>query len=226
MNSSLESSHQHKLTQARYDRLSKVYNLISGKWEDRHRLLGIRKLALKPGLKVLEIGTGTGKALPTLANGVSPTGNVTGFDISLGMLSVAHAYIQDTSNAEIIHLLAGDACQMPFQDDWFDVLFFSFTLELFSDEEIPVVLSECLRITNPGGWICVVSLSKSSKDTIMLHLYEWLQKIFPQWIDCRSILVESIIRNAGFLISTIQHCSLIGLPVEIVCAQKPSLTVG
>lgn len=43
-----------------YDRVSNAYDLIADSSENRYRQLGIKALDLRPGLKVLEIGFGTG----------------------------------------------------------------------------------------------------------------------------------------------------------------------
>jgi demethylmenaquinone methyltransferase/2-methoxy-6-polyprenyl-1,4-benzoquinol methylase len=137
------------------------------------------------------------------------------------MLSVTQSFIKQSSSVGNIYLVGGDAGKIPFKNGFFDAIFFSFTLELFTDDEIPIILSECKRVISPGGRICVVSLSKCGKDTTIRSLYEWLHRKIPQWVDCRPIYVETAIRQAGFVIQKVNHSSLSGLPVEIVCAVKP-----
>ena len=48
-----------------------------------------KRLDLKPGDHVLEIGCGTGRNLPYLRDAVGPQGRVYGVDISAGMLERA-----------------------------------------------------------------------------------------------------------------------------------------
>lgn len=49
-----------------YDRLSSVYDLLEGRWENEARTAGLRRLHLMEGEDILEIGPGTGQALVSL----------------------------------------------------------------------------------------------------------------------------------------------------------------
>src|SRR3989454_3024718 len=51
------------------------------------RRKAVRRLQLKPGDSVLEIGCGTGRNLPFLREAVGPEGHIFGVDLSEGMLS-------------------------------------------------------------------------------------------------------------------------------------------
>ena len=53
------------------------------------RRKAVRRLQLKPGDSVLEIGCGTGRNLPFLREAVGPEGHIFGVDLSEGMLSKA-----------------------------------------------------------------------------------------------------------------------------------------
>ena len=63
-------------TKAFYDKIAKVYDLLSEHSERPMREAGLRLLAAAPGEHVLEIGFGTGHILAELANAVGPTGKV------------------------------------------------------------------------------------------------------------------------------------------------------
>ncbi|KKL91421.1 hypothetical protein LCGC14_1894880, partial [marine sediment metagenome] len=72
----------------------------------------------------------------------------------------------------------------------------------------------------PNGRLGVVSMSKEDEDSILLRLYEWMHKIFPQYIDCRPIYVKQSIKDAGFGIAHREKVKLFGLPGEIVICVK------
>jgi len=74
----------------------------------------------------------------------------------------------------------------------------SFTLELFDTPEIPKVLAKIKRVLKPKGRLGVVSMSREDGKSLLLRLYEWAHKKFPQYVDCRPIYVAESIKDAGF----------------------------
>jgi len=205
-----------------YNRISRWYDLLAGGFESRHRLAGVQKLAPKEGDVVLEIGFGTGHSILALADLVGGSGRVYGIDISEGMRDIALSRVKEAGLAERVVLECGDAIKLPFETNFFDCIFISFTLELFDTPEIPLVLSECLRTLREGGRICVVAMSKKGKPTATIRLYEWLHEKLPQYIDCRPIFVQESIEAAGFHILDVTDLSFFGLRGETVLAEKHS----
>ncbi len=205
-----------------YDRISRWYDILAGGFESRHRDTGIRTLAPDVGDVVLEIGFGTGHAIVALARLVGQSGKVYGIDISEGMLDVTRSRVAEAGLGERVILGCGDAARLPFDANFFDGIFISFTLELFDTPEIPLVLSECLRTLRMGGRICVVAMSRNGKPGAMTKLYEWLHEKLPQYVDCRPIFVQESLENAGFHTLDVTGMSLLGLRGECVLAEKPS----
>jgi len=203
-----------------YDRLSGLYDLLVGPFEGPHREAGLRLLAPAAGEVMLEIGCGAGHALLATALAVGPTGHVYGIDISPRMLEITRKRLIHAGVAGRALLLHGDARRLPVGQGQLDGVFMSFTLELFDTPDIPVVLGECLRALRPGGRLCVVSLSRCEKPTLMTRLYEWLHQRFPQYCDCRPIYVCQAIESAGFQPSHVRQSSLLGLRIETVLALK------
>jgi len=64
------------------DRLSRWYDLLAEPLKRSFREAGLRKLAIRNGERVLEIGFGTGHALGNLARSAGSGGRVWGIDIS------------------------------------------------------------------------------------------------------------------------------------------------
>ena len=201
---------------AAYDRLSKWYDLLAGSSEKKFTDIGLQKLDVKAGEKILEIGFGTGNSLVSLAQLAGPTGKVYGVDLSTGMFRVAQGKLK--KNGSRVELQCADAAHLPYSDNFFDAVFMSFVLELFDTPELPLVLHECKRTLQSNGRIGVVALSKQKKLTV--SLYEWFHMQFPAYVDCRPIHVRETIENAGFQIMDSKEMTMWGLPVEIVVAQK------
>jgi ubiquinone/menaquinone biosynthesis C-methylase UbiE len=206
-------------TQATYDRISGWYNLLEGIWEKGARDLGLRKLDVQEGERVLEIGFGPGQDLLTLARTAGQESRVIGVDLSPGMVRVTQAKSERAGLGHRPALTRGDAQYLPFEDAKFDAIFMSFTLELFDTPDIPEVLAQCRRVLQSrGGRLCIVSLSKEGKSTWMRRLYEWGHDRFPGLLDCRPIFVRTALEAAGFKILDATPMSIFGLPVEVVLA--------
>jgi len=206
-------------TKALYDKISKVYDLLSEHTEGPVREAGLRMLAPQPGDTVLEIGFGTGHALVWLAPAVGPSGKVHGIDLSDGMFTVAETLIRHEGFTDRVELRTGDATHLPYPADSMDAVFMSFTLELFDTPEIPLVLAQCKRVLKTGGRIVVVGMSKEGKHGVVYEAYEWTHSHFPNFVDCRPILVSQVIAAAGFQVTEKQNVQ-IWVPMEIVRAAK------
>jgi demethylmenaquinone methyltransferase/2-methoxy-6-polyprenyl-1,4-benzoquinol methylase len=207
------------VTRQYYNKIAKVYDLLSEEAEQPMRESGVEKLASRPGEKILEVGFGTGHCLVEIARAVGPHGKALGIDISDNMVSLAQELINREGLSERSMLQRGDAEQLPYEADSLDGIFFSFTLELFDTPELPKVLSECKRVLRPGGRIVVVAVSREGKHGAMLNLYEWTHKHFPNLMDCRPIYVRRALEAASFTIKDADVKSM-WVPVEIVRAEK------
>ena len=202
-----------------YDKMSKWYDTMA-KPEKKYVDLGLEKLDVQPGEQVLEIGFGTGDALINLAQSVGDSGKVYGIDISEGMLKVAESKLEKSGLLERVDLVLGDAFKLSFEDELFDAVFMSFTLELFDTPEIPALLAQCNRVLKNNGRIGVVAISERGEDNIMTKLYKWAHMKFPSYVDCRPILTTQELEKAGFTIKKLEELTMWELPVDVVVAEK------
>lgn len=202
-----------------YDKISRIYDLITGPFERKFMDIGLNQLDVKEGETVLEIGFGTGHCLEEIAKRVGENGKAYGIDISSGMLDITRKRMEKKGLADRVELYCGDAISMPYEDNMFNAVFMSFTLELFDTPEIPAVLKAIKRVLKPKGRLGVVSISKEDGESRLLKAYEGVHKNFPTIVDCRPIYVEKSITDAGYSIKSKEKINLFGLPGEIVVAK-------
>lgn len=203
-----------------YDKIGKWYDFIFGWTEKKCKRIGLKKLNVGEGDIALEIGFGTGHCIIALAESVGDSGTVYGIDISERMFQITKNRVEKANLSGRVVLKRSDALNLPFDDDCFDEVFMSFTLELFDTPEIPMLIQECKRVLKNRGKLCIVSLSKEGNHENMQSLYEWLHMRFPNYFDCRPIYVKKSIEYARVNILSQEIAYILGMPVEIVLAEK------
>lgn len=111
------------------------------------RQIGLRMYPPREGMRVLDIGCGTGTNLSFY----HPAGcEVFGIDLSPAMVEMARKKLGD--RAEI---LLGDASQMPYVDNLYDLVTTVMTLHEMPDQIRSTVISEMIRVLKPNGYILI-----------------------------------------------------------------------
>ena len=108
----------------------------------------VRRGDLKPGDRVLDLGTGTGSVAVEVARLVGPAGKVTAVDISPDMLALARRRIAESGGGHI-DLREGRAEQLPVDDGSVDVVLASLSLMYAIDRA--AAAREIRRVLRPGG---------------------------------------------------------------------------
>lgn len=101
-----------------------------------------------PGAAVLEIGFGPGHALSMLAKS-RPLGLVAGIDHSELMVATARRRLDGGRGDAALDLRVGDAGDLPFPDERFDVVFAVNAFHQWPDKER--ALAEMAGVLKPGG---------------------------------------------------------------------------
>lgn len=103
------------------------------------------------GQQVLDVATGTAPAAIMAAQLVGPKGHVTGQDISPGMLEQARYNIEQANLTNVISLFEGDAEDLMFEDNSFDILLCASAVPWFP--VISKAFSEFYRVLKSNGYI-------------------------------------------------------------------------
>ncbi len=133
-----------------YTSYAGVYDQIFGKVFHEGRESAIRNLNVQPNEKILEVGIGTGLALPMYPRHCQ----IVGIDFSEGMLEKAKARAKDHRMTHVeLHRM--DAGAMEFADDAFDTVVAAYVVTAVPDYR--KVVNEMIRVCRPGGRIIMLN---------------------------------------------------------------------
>jgi demethylmenaquinone methyltransferase/2-methoxy-6-polyprenyl-1,4-benzoquinol methylase len=126
-----------------YDRMGAV---LSFGQDPRWRRFLVSRVNAIPGSTVLDVATGTGLVARELA---ARQLNVVGVDQSAAMVDHGRRAVEAEGLGERIRFVAGQAQALPFRDDAFDSLTFTYLLRYVDDPG--ATLQELARVVRPGG---------------------------------------------------------------------------
>ena len=133
-----------------YEKIASVYDIMFGPILHPGRVDAIRRMGIKRGDHVLEVGVGTGINAALYPRDCK----VTGIDFSRSMLEKAHDRIA-RKGVRNVRLMEMDAADLKFADDSFDVVYAPYVISVVPD---PVAVTrEMCRVCRPGGRIVIVN---------------------------------------------------------------------
>ena len=161
------------------DDVSKMFDGVANRYDILNDLLSLgrtkawRKVVTsiigpKPGLKILDIAAGTGSSTRPL---VDAGADVIALDFSAGMIEIGRKRHKD------IKFVQGDALNLPFEENVFDVTTISFGLRNTSN--IDSALKDSLRVTKSGGKIVIAEFSHPSNSIFRFIYLNYLMKAIP-----------------------------------------------
>ncbi len=121
----------------------------------------LRRLELRPGEAVLDVGVGPGLLLRDLALSVGTGGKAVGLDMSAPMIDIAKRRCEGLTQVSIEQ---GDAMKLPFPDASFDVAVSTQVYEYVPD--MALALRDLYRVMKPGGRILILD---TDWDSLVLH---------------------------------------------------------
>ena len=134
-----------------YRRWAGVYDTVFGGISSKGRLRAVSMVNRLPGHDVLEVGVGTGLALPHY----NADKRITGIDLSKEMLRKARERVRDVGLTNVDALHEMDAESTTFADASFDIAVGMFVASVVPNPRR--LLAEMRRLVRPGGDILLVN---------------------------------------------------------------------
>jgi demethylmenaquinone methyltransferase / 2-methoxy-6-polyprenyl-1,4-benzoquinol methylase len=211
-----------------YDRVERAMALGSGSW---YRRQALDRAGLKPGMRILDVGVGTGLTAREAAYLVGSSGQVTGVDPSAGMLASAVVPAG-------VKLLLGSAETLPVSTGAVDFVSMGYALRHVAD--LSAAFREFMRVLVPGGRICILEITAPAGRAPRIILKAYMRGIVPFVARCVArhrdapklmryywdtieacaspAVILATMREAGFV--DVQRTVSLGVFSEY-CARKP-----
>jgi demethylmenaquinone methyltransferase/2-methoxy-6-polyprenyl-1,4-benzoquinol methylase len=149
-----------------YDAVSALMTFGSGAW---YRRAALQRAGLGPGMRVLDIATGTGLMAREARRIVGRAGAVTGIDASAGMLARATRALPGA-------LTQGRGEHLPFRPGQFDFAILGYALRHLDQ---PSAFAEMLRVLRPGGVACILEIGAPASGPLRRALGLYIGRLVP-----------------------------------------------
>lgn len=194
------------------DDVSKMFDDVAHRYDFLNDLLSLGRtkawrrvvtaiISPKTGMKILDIAAGTGSSSKPL---VDKGADVIALDFSEGMLSAGRKRHKN------IKFQQGDALNLPFDENTFDVTTISFGLRNTSDTT--AALKEALRVTKKSGRIVVCEFSHPTNKVFRYIYLKYLMRALP-------VIAKKISKNPAayvYLAESIQAWPNQGLLAQVM----------
>ncbi len=135
-------------TSGDYDRIERLLAIGTG---SRYRRDALMRAGLRPGMRVLDVATGTGLVAREALALAGTAGLVVGLDPSAGMLEQAR-------HGERPILVRAYGERLPCREASFDFVCMGFALRHVAD--LGLLFREMRRVLRPGGIACVLEITR------------------------------------------------------------------
>lgn len=170
------------------EEVAEMFDNISGSYDFLNRSLSmgvdiswrkktVRQVKASGATHVLDVATGTADLAIMMAGQGIP--EVTGADLSAGMLKVGGRKVAEQGLASRIKLVQADSEQLPFADNTFDAATIAFGIRNF---EHPVKgMADIYRVLKPGSTLFILEFSKPVDFPFKQFFGFYFRFILPVW---------------------------------------------
>jgi ubiquinone/menaquinone biosynthesis C-methylase UbiE len=201
-----------------YRRIAPSYDLWACLTESKARDRCLELADIQDGEDVLEVAVGTGLAFERIL-AANPSGRNEGMDLTEAMLKRAKRKAAK-SGSNNYRLAVGDAYDMEYPDNSFDLLVNNYMFDLLPQQDFQTVLREFKRVLRSGGRLAMVNMTEGER--WYNGIWERVYRINPALLGgCRGVSLVPELEVCGFMQSRREYMSQLTFPSEIVCAVAP-----
>jgi len=196
-----------------YRRIAPSYDLWAWFTESKARDRCLELADIQDGEAILEVAVGTGLTFERILQ-ANPTGQNEGIDLTEAMLVRADRRAAKSGSSNY-RLRVGDAYDLDFETNSFDVLINSYMFDLLPQQDFPVVLDEFARVLRPGGRLAMVNMTRGER--WYNGIWEQIYRINPALLGgCRGVLLLKQVEECGFKQTEREYVSQRTFPSEII----------
>ena len=170
------------------ENVHKMFDRIANRYDLLNRLLSFRQdvawrnkvvslLPKKENLSVLDLATGTGDLLLSMAEKSDNLTNGVGLDMSSGMLKYAVIKAKEQKSPKKLSFIRGDAVHIPFADHSFDVVSIAFGIRNVVD--VQESLNEMNRVLDKNGKALILEFSLPQNKIVKVGYLFYFRYILP-----------------------------------------------
>lgn len=206
----------------RYDALAELFSFGQNR---RWRAAMVDHISAPAGGVILDVASGTAGVAVSLAERTGAP--VVGIDLTETMLRRGATIVQRHGLAGRVHLVVGRAEQLPFTDDTFDALTFTYLLRYVADPA--ATLAEMARVVKPGGTVASLEFMVPPRRALRALWWLYTRWLLPaggrafgrEWYDVGRFLGPSISgfyrrHPVGSLVAAWRDAGLTGVGVRIM----------
>lgn len=150
-----------------YDWINSVMSLGSGEW---YRRQALARAGVAPGMRVLDVGSGTGVVAAIEQDMVGEQGLVVALDPSRGMLAQA-------CDRGVRRVAQGLGENLPFRSGLFDRVSMSYALRHVGD--LRSLFEEFARVLQPGGQLLILEITRPRGRLGLALLAFYMKRVVP-----------------------------------------------
>jgi demethylmenaquinone methyltransferase / 2-methoxy-6-polyprenyl-1,4-benzoquinol methylase len=197
-----------RVVNALFDRSAEHYDLacaiMSFGSGQGYRREALDRAGLRPGMHVLDVGTGTGLLAREIVDLLGSSGRVVGLDPSWNMMAAGHRELN-------LRFVQGLGERLPFPDTHFDFVTMGYALRHVPDFD--QTFEEYRRVLKPGGRLLLLEITRPASTLGLALARVYFERVVPLFtrIGTGSANAAELMR---FYWETIKQC----VPPETVLA--------